>query len=66
MTALGNPNGDYVEFAFSHDKAYDVLEASFFTLVQMHDPMHLGMRGGIRKERGGLLRETIRIVQEIL
>ena len=32
----------------------------------LRDPLHLGMWGGIRKERGSLLRETIRIVQEVL
>jgi hypothetical protein len=41
MTTIGNPNGDSVEFSFSHDKFYDILEAKFFGLVQMYDPMQL-------------------------
>ncbi|KAK1772338.1 transcriptional repressor TCF25-domain-containing protein [Phialemonium atrogriseum] len=41
MTTTGNPNGDCVEFSFSHDSAYDILEAKFFGLVQMYDPMQL-------------------------
>ncbi|KAH6620795.1 transcriptional repressor TCF25-domain-containing protein, partial [Chaetomium sp. MPI-SDFR-AT-0129] len=30
-----------VEFAFAHDRDYDMLEASFFQLVQMYDPMQI-------------------------
>jgi len=29
------------EFSFAHDKTYDELEASFFGLVQMYDPMQI-------------------------
>jgi hypothetical protein len=41
MSTIGNANGDIVEFAFSHDKEYDILEGQFFALVQMHDPLQL-------------------------
>jgi len=40
VTEGGGADG-VVEFAFTHDKAYDELEANFFTLVQMYDPMQL-------------------------
>ncbi|KAJ9133227.1 Ribosome quality control complex subunit 1 [Coniochaeta hoffmannii] len=41
MTTIGDPKADVVEFAFSHDRAYGQVEAQFFFLVGMHDPMKL-------------------------
>ncbi|KAK3387524.1 transcriptional repressor TCF25-domain-containing protein [Podospora didyma] len=42
MTRLTDGSGDgVVEFTFAHDKNYDALEASFFGLVQMYDPMQI-------------------------
>lgn len=36
-----NPNANYVEYAFEHDKSYIALEASFYAYVQMYDPMRI-------------------------
>jgi hypothetical protein len=41
MTTIGDPKADVVEFSFTHDKAYGQIEAQFFFLVGMHDPMKL-------------------------
>ncbi|KAL2135901.1 hypothetical protein VTI74DRAFT_6284 [Chaetomium olivicolor] len=41
MIRVTEGSQEEVEFAFAHDKAYDSLEASFFGLVQMYDPMQI-------------------------
>ncbi|KAK4040326.1 transcriptional repressor TCF25-domain-containing protein [Parachaetomium inaequale] len=41
MVRVTEGSQDEVEFAFAHDSAYDALEGSFFSLVQMYDPMQI-------------------------
>ena len=41
MSTVGNPDGDFVEFRFCHDKSYQQLENYFFNLIHDHDPMQL-------------------------
>ncbi|EAQ86846.1 hypothetical protein CHGG_08099 [Chaetomium globosum CBS 148.51] len=41
MVRVTDESRDHVEFAFAFDAGYDSLEATFFTLVQMMDPMQI-------------------------
>ncbi|KAK0626342.1 transcriptional repressor TCF25-domain-containing protein, partial [Immersiella caudata] len=41
MTAVPQREDSPIEYTFSHDSQYDKLESSFFSLVQMGDPMQL-------------------------
>ncbi|KAK3344319.1 transcriptional repressor TCF25-domain-containing protein [Lasiosphaeria hispida] len=41
MACMTNDRAEVAEYAFCHDERYDVLESSFFRLVQMYDPMQI-------------------------
>ncbi|SPQ20448.1 7399bb83-4f5b-4dd3-b05f-8d32c8fce76b [Thermothielavioides terrestris] len=41
MVRITEASSGEVEFAYAHDKTYEDLEASFFGLVQMYDPMQI-------------------------